>query len=296
MSKWILAISVAVCGIAFVGAEAEAAKRMGSGRSVGTQRNVTAPPAKAPAAAPQGSQQAAPAQGTPGQPNPAAAAPASKWGGILGGLALGGMLGYLLGGGGLGALGNILMIALLAFAAVFIVRALLARRSGNVERQEPAALAGMHGQSMNAPVSREQAPLQSHGGQLAASGLANVPAGFDAAGFLRGARMNFMKLQLANDRGELREIQEFTTPEMFEALKADVAARSGKQETDIMSVDADLLELTTEGDQHWASVRFSGMERDRPGAEPVAFEEVWNLVKPTNGSSGWLLAGIQQMH
>jgi predicted lipid-binding transport protein (Tim44 family) len=291
MSKWILAIIVTIFGATFVATEADAAKRTGGGKNVGVQRNVTAPPAKA---APQGTQQAAPSQGTPAQPNPAAAAsPASKWGGILGGLALGGMLGYLLGGGGLGAVGNILMIALLAFAAVFIVRALLSRRAGGTEREQPAQLAGMQGETMTPPPSQ---PQTSYGGQVAASPAVNVPAGFDAAGFLRGARMNFMKLQLANDRGELREIQEFTTPEMYEALKQDIVARNGKQETDIMSVDADLLELVTEGDQYWASVRFSGMERERPGGEAQGFEEVWNLVKPTNGSSGWLLAGIQQMH
>ena len=27
---------------------------------------------------------------------------------------------------------------------------------------------------------------------------------------------------------------------------------------------------------------------------PKAFDEMWNLVKPVDGSSGWLLAGIQQ--
>jgi predicted lipid-binding transport protein (Tim44 family) len=43
-------------------------------------------------------------------------------------------------------------------------------------------------------------------------------------------------------------------------------------------------------------VRFSGMVRETPGTQPVGFEEVWNLVKPADGSSGWLLAGIQQMH
>jgi predicted lipid-binding transport protein (Tim44 family) len=36
--------------------------------------------------------------------------------------------------------------------------------------------------------------------------------------------------------------------------------------------------------------------REVPGAVPVDFAEVWNLVKPADGSSGWLLAGIQQMH
>jgi predicted lipid-binding transport protein (Tim44 family) len=47
---------------------------------------------------------------------------------------------------------------------------------------------------------------------------------------------------------------------------------------------------------HWASVRFSGTVREAAGGAPEAFTEVWNLVKPRDGSSGWLLAGIQQMH
>jgi len=66
--------------------------------------------------------------------------------------------------------------------------------------------------------------------------------------------------------------------------------------TDVVSLDADLLELATESNKHWASVRFSGMVRETRETAPVGFEEVWNLVKPADGSSGWLLAGIQQMH
>jgi predicted lipid-binding transport protein (Tim44 family) len=124
-----------------------------------------------------------------------------------------------------------------------------------------------------------------------------LPAGFDAAGFLRGAKMNFAKLQLANDLGKLDEIREFATDEMFEELKKDLAERGGvRQQTDVIGLEAELLELTTEGDRHWASVRFSGAVRESPGAEAADFAEVWHLVKPADGSSGWLLAGIQQMH
>jgi predicted lipid-binding transport protein (Tim44 family) len=43
-------------------------------------------------------------------------------------------------------------------------------------------------------------------------------------------------------------------------------------------------------------VRFSGTVRETPDAAPESFAEVWNLVKPADGSTGWLLAGIQQMH
>jgi predicted lipid-binding transport protein (Tim44 family) len=129
---------------------------------------------------------------------------------------------------------------------------------------------------------------------VAASG---IPAGFDVSGFLRGAKLNYMKLQIANDQGNLDELREFTTDELFEELKKDVAARGGaKQQTDVMALNADLLEVVTEADRHWASVRFSGTLRESPGDAPQGFEEVWNLAKPVSGAGGWQLAGIQQMH
>jgi predicted lipid-binding transport protein (Tim44 family) len=121
----------------------------------------------------------------------------------------------------------------------------------------------------------------------------NVPAGFDASSFLRAAKLNFLKLQAANDAGRLEEIREFTTEELYEALKNEA---HGREETEVTGLDADLLELVTEGKEHWASVRFSGTVREAPGAAPETFAEIWNLVKPADGSSGWLLAGIQQMH
>jgi predicted lipid-binding transport protein (Tim44 family) len=109
--------------------------------------------------------------------------------------------------------------------------------------------------------------------------------------------MNYMKLQLANDRGDLAELREFTSPELFEELKTDVLARAGAtQQTDVLALNADLLEVATEGDKHWASVRFSGSMRESASSAPASFEEVWNLAKPVDGSTGWTLAGIQQMH
>jgi len=129
-----------------------------------------------------------------------------------------------------------------------------------------------------------------------ASSQPAIPAGFDTAGFLRSAKLNFVRLQLANDGERLDEVREFTTQEMYDELRRDVAGRAGPQQTDVVRLDADLLELATEQGKHWASVRFSGLVREAPGTPPEGFEEVWNLVKPADGSSGWLLAGIQQMH
>lgn len=277
MRKWLLGLSIAVFGGMMVVADADA-KRLGGGRSVGTQRNVTAPPAQTPAKPAQQAGQQAP------QAAPAAAQP-SRWGmlgGILGGLALGGLLGYLFGGNGLLGL---LMLALLAIGAVFLVRAMLRRRA----EQQPVQFAGTTERMViNSPLA------QASGAPVASSSAPQVPANFDTAGFLRAAKLNFIKLQVANDSGRLDEIREFTTPELFNELRTDIQA-SGQQ-TDVVTLNADLLELATEKRNYWASVRFSGLVRETPGTEPQAFEEVWNLVKPADGSSGWLLAGIQQMH
>jgi len=91
-------------------------------------------------------------------------------------------------------------------------------------------------------------------------------------------------------------LRQVTTQEMFDALKGDAQDRSAGQQTDVVTLNASLLELVTESDLHWASVRFSGSMREEARAVAEPFEEIWNLCKPVNGSSGWLLAGIQQTH
>lgn len=268
MGKWLLASAVLVFTGIFAATDAEA-RRFGGGRSIGMQRNVTAPPAQKPA-----QQQAT--QGQPAGQQAAAAQSGSRWGPILGGLALGGILGYLFGGGGL--LG-FLLLALLAIAAGAGLRALMQRRA---ESPRAVQFAGMR-ETVSVPVRNE----------LPAASQAGVPAGFDASGFLRAAKHNFLKLQAANDAGRLEEIRDFTTEELYQELKSELGR---KGETEVLGLEADLLEIATEGERHWASVRFSGKVREEGGAAPEPFAEVWNLVKPADGSSGWLLAGIQQMH
>jgi len=279
MTKWLLGLAVLMLGTALVVEDVEA-RRFGGGRSVGVQRNVQSTPPAATPARPAQQQATQPQQGAPAQG--AAATGGSKWGPILGGLALGGILGWLFAGNGLG---GVLLLALLAIAAVLAFRALARRRQAPQQVQ----YAGLGRDMVFATP-----PAQS---SSAAPARASVPAGFDAEGFLRAAKTNFVRLQVANDSGQLGEIREFTTDEVFDEVKKDIAERGfASQQTDIASLNAELLELVTEGDKHWASVRFSGMARETPGTAPAGFEEVWSLVKPADGSSGWLLAGIQQMH
>jgi predicted lipid-binding transport protein (Tim44 family) len=298
MKRIMFGVVAVLAGAALLATDADA-KRLGGGRSVGAQRSITAaPPQQAPAKPmqqAQPAQQAAPAQaaGAPGAAQPQPASGLARWMPILGGLALGGVLGWLLGANGLaGLVVGMLLVALLVFAAVAVVR-MLARRQG--ASPQPMQYAGIGSETVAAPPPSQLSGFEAQ--MPAAPARAAAPAGFDVAGFLRQAKLQFMRLQAANDSGNVEELREFTTEELFEDLKRDVAGRGGaRQQTDIMSLNADLLELATEGGSHWASVRFSGLVRETPSSAPEGFEEVWNLTKPADGSSGWLLAGIQQMH
>lgn len=306
MKRILFVFSVALaCATLMVG-EVDAAKRLGGARSVGAQRSVTnTPPAAAPAKPAQaGQQQAAPQQA--GQP---AAAPApqpasgfARWAPLLGGLALGGALGWLMGANGMGGmLVGMMLVALLVFAAMAVVRMLAQRREGGLRPMQyagagpqGAAYPAMGNETVSAPPPSQAAGFDA---QPPAAPAPNVPAGFDVAGFLRGAKLNYMRLQLANDQGNLAELREFATDEMFEEFRREIEARGGdRQQVDVLALNADLLEVATEGDRHWASVRFSGTVREAPGEAPQGFEEVWNLAKPVSGEGGWQLAGIQQMH
>ena len=122
MNKWLFGLCAVLLGAALAAADVEAA-RLGGSRSIGVQRNVTrTAPSSVPA---RPAQQAAPAQ-APGAQNAPAPAAGSKWLPILGGLALGGVLGALFGGSGFG---GALLLALLAIGGVLAFRAFADRKS-----------------------------------------------------------------------------------------------------------------------------------------------------------------------
>jgi predicted lipid-binding transport protein (Tim44 family) len=270
--------------------DAEAA-RLGGGRSLGAQRSSVAPSKSMQQTPPSKAAPAAPAAA----PTPAAAPkPAgNRWLGPIAGLAAGLGLGYLLGQGGMGGLGgmlgSVLMMALVGFAVFFVFRLLTRPKAeGNLQ----FAGAG------NQPVSPAPPLVGASGAAPAFGGQAqpNIPAGFDTEGFLRQAKLNFVKLQAVHDSGKLGELREFTTDAMFESVKQDLLQHGAVgQQTDVVTLNAELLEALTEGDTHWASVRFSGMIRESANGQPESFEEVWNLAKPVSGATGWVLAGIQQV-
>ena len=313
MKNWLFAVAVVVASTLAVAPSVSDAKRFGGGSSSGMQRNM---PSAAPAK-PAAPQQAAPANSP--APAGAAAAPAAKrsWMGPIAGLAAGLGIAALMSHLGLGeAFGNFLMMALLAVAALFVIRFLMRRFGAQAPQREQLAAAGAPpvtpswNKPAEAPVvarsnaadaatvsadgSTRLAPMP--GSTVASVVPSTLPSDFDAEGFSRIAKMIFIRMQAANDTGDLNDLRSFTTPEMFAVAKLELQDRGDKhQTTDVVKVDAEVLDLAKEGERQVVSVRFHGQIREDIGAPAEDFDEIWHLTR-FGDSPSWSIAGIQQRH
>lgn len=273
MKRFLTLLTVALTCLSLFAAPVEA-KRFGGGSTIGKQRSITPQqPAKAPTAAP------ASAQG--------ASKPGNKWLGPLAGLAIGAGLGALFASMGLGeGMGTVLMIILAVVAVMFLVN-MLRRKS-----QPALQYAGMNSPGAGMPATPMSAAVP---GAATASAAANIPADFPVESFLRGAKTTFIRLQAANDRKDLDDIREYTTPEMFAEIAMQLNERGeATQKTDVLAIDTTLLEVAYEGDYAVASVRMSASLRENGGAAE-SVDEIWHVTKNLQDDKAvWLLAGIQQ--
>ena len=299
----LIAVFAALIGFSIIAVDVEA-KRVGGGRSTGMQRQATPqqPPAK------QQAQQQAQPQQTPAAPAQPASG-MSRWLGPLAGLAIGAGLAALFLNNGLGgALMGILLLAALVFGAVMLFRLF---RGSRAPQNQPLRYAGADAYGRSAPVAApapQPAPAPAYGGgaaphsiAAATSGAAPAPAAsrwpadFNAEEFARHAKANFLKLQEANDRRDVAALRDFLTPDMVREIEADIRASGDTpQKTEVVTLDAQVLDVVTENGSYIVSVRFSGLIREAVGDAPQPFSEVWHLQKPLDGRSGWLVAGIQQ--
>ncbi|MCU0814368.1 MAG: Tim44-like domain-containing protein [Burkholderiaceae bacterium] len=306
MKTWLIAAIVAGMAASFVPLDAEA-KRFGGGKSSGMQRDM--PTRSAPDAPP--ARPAAPSQAAAAAPAAGAAAAASRPGwlapvaGLAAGLGLAALATHLGFGEGLA---NVLMLVLLGVAAFFVVRLLMRSFGGGAARPATAG-AGAAGGTVaprDWPRAEPAQPLQGAAASVAPAAPAvassagmqhllgpSIPADFDREGFERIAKMIFIRMQAAHDSGDLNDLRQFTTPEMFASVRLDLQERgAAANHTDVVRVDAEVLDVAQEGERHVVSVRFHGLIREDEGAEHD-FDEVWHLVKADERSS-WAIAGIQQ--
>jgi len=320
-------LTLMLAGVLALGSlNAEAARRMGGGKSIGQQSsNVTQREAVRPQAPVAPAQQAAPAAATKPAAAPAQAAPKKPWGAMLGGLAAGLGLAWLAHSLGFGeAFGNVLMVMLLAFVAMAVIGMLLRRRQASSPQMayqgagqssaQPSSFRTYNPEKVGNDASARPwesqsthfdstAPAQT--GSMIGAGLRGpqgwgVPADFDVDSFVEAAKRNFITLQDAWDRSDMNLLRSMMTDAMVSEIRSQLSEREAQfpgqpNKTEVVMLEAQLLGIEDLTDAYMASVEFNGMIREEPSAGPSPFREVWNMTKPKNGTSGWLVAGVQAL-
>lgn len=291
------------------------AARLGGGKSRGMTRSYTPRPAPT---------QVQPQQPAPiSQPLPQAAPQRSGpgWGGVAAGAAAGAAAGYMLGhatsggnqatqmapaGGGamLGSAqpassgfpwGTLLLLGGLTVVGFMLFRRMTAR---------PATVPSYGGAAMGATpapsagkvyrIGGDAAPSSSFADAPAASVGARLPDGTETVAFLRQAKASFMHLQTMNSPDSVDELRKYLTPDLFEAIRADV---QGNTETaEFPELNAEVIEAAQEGNRYIATVRFHGRVSESLNSPEQPFTELWHFIKPADGAAlKWLVAGIQQI-
>lgn len=266
MKRFLMLLMVTITCLSFLSPFAEA-KRFGGGSSFGKSRPApTRQAQKSPESTPQPAQSGM-----------------SKWMGPLAGLAIGAGLASMFSGGGLASgISSILMVLAIAAFLLFLF-------SKFRKAQQPA----MQYSGMGASYSQAEPVLN---GSSNLKNTLNIPADFPVESFLRNAKLSFIRLQAANDRKDINDVREYTTPELFAEITMQMQERDNAvQVTEVLSINAELLEVVNEDIYSIASVRFTAQLREN-NKTPENIDEIWVIQKELNDSSSkWLLAGIKQL-
>ena len=309
-SGFLLSALIAITLLAAGAGEAYAA-RLGGGKSFGSRPSYSTPYSR-----PSGAGQASPAQ-MPGnqasaaaQRNQAARAAMGNRGGLmgmLGGLALGGLLGAMFFGGGFEGI-NFMDILLFAGVAFVLFKLFAGRRRGTEE--QPAAAGPSYRQAQDADAAPAyqgntgragfNTDLLSNRSGAAAPGFkpapATWPADFDTGAFLTGAKAAYTHLQQAWDQGDLAELRGLCTDPVFAELQEQIRQRSGANQTELLKLEAEILEVSDRGGDREAVVLFDVVLREALGQPPAQVREVWHFIRArASKQPTWFLDGIQQL-
>ena len=259
-------MTLMLAGVMALGSlNAEAARRMGGGKSFGQQSNQVTKRDAAPQTPAAPAQNAAPTNAAkPGAAPAAAAAPKKPWGAMLGGLAAGLGLAWLASSLGLGeAFGSILMALLIGVAVLAVIGMIMrARRGGASQMGGNGGLAyqGAGASAENPATFKQYSPnnvgndasarpwegqntrfdssaASQSAGTMIGSGIGSglsgsqtwgIPAGFDVDNFVTAAKRNFVTLQDAWDRSDISALRSMMTDAMVVEIRNQLSEREAQ--------------------------------------------------------------------
>ena len=267
-------VLITMLSFGFVVSEASA-KRFGGGRSFGVQRSQSSLfSSRAPQSSKAFGQQAN----------------KSKWGGMLGGLLVGGLLASLFMGHGLGTgLMSWLIIGALAFFLVSFMRKKMQTGFQSTSSHSNAQGSNVFRDAFRDNVNKATDFYASRSG----SNVSGGPENFNSETFLREAKVAFYRLQAAYDQKNRQDLCVFTAPEVFAEIEMQLRERGDEpNKTDIIDLNAELLDVSKQADSVMASVRFTGSIKENN--DPITpLDEIWHF-RQFAGNTNWVVGGIQQ--
>lgn len=311
---------IIVVTLSFAGISDAEAKRFGGTRSFGSSSKYS----KSYNRKSSNSAQKTPSQQQAYTKNQSARQTMSKRGGLmglLGGLALGGLLGSLFFGGAFENFNvmDILIFGGIAYLLFKLFAAKAARRpaantaysrhnydstqqaepiTNNYQRENSSHNSGFDTDIFSnkkgepANVTSDNKPRE----ETLIEDAIVLPKNFDEQDFINGAIGAFKMLQTAWDKKDLAEIRSLTTDKVFAEIQTQLKGPGIENHTAILTIEAELLEVREIGNELEAVVLFDTLMREEHSANAEKVCEVWTFIKPTNSRQAkWYLDGLQQL-
>jgi len=292
MKKFILFTMIAIFGLSMLGlADSADARRFGGGMSFGKHRMIKPPTQSRMFGQRQGTTQR-PAAGRRGSAR-------SGIMGMLGGLAMGGLLGAMFFGGGFEGVN---LFDILIIGGVIALVMMFLRRSAGARKPSYAGHAG--------PFSAGGSDDHVGGASFGSAGDArpDEPVGaalrpdIDAKHFIPAAKEIYVRMQKAWDHNDIEDIRKFCTPEIAERIGRDM--KPGETNvTEVATLNAEIADSWIESDLEWAAVNYTAMLREKTLDDTggtiedrtAEVNEIWIFQHaPDSDDPTWYLAGIQQ--
>ena len=214
---------------------------------------------------------------------------------MLGGLVMGGLIGSMLFGGGHGFGGPGLMDIIVLGGGLFLLMRYLRSRKTAAQSASPTGFTNPFQER-----STQQGWGASGDGEAtvpAAPATPPIPPGFDQGEFMKGAQTIYTRMQSSWDKRDLEDIRKFTSPEVYAEIERQAQEDPQPSRTEILLVNARLLEVRSVDHQEIASVHYDVMMREGD-ADKLAKQvrEVWHFSRDEKATgSFWRLEGIQQV-
>ena len=279
MKKLLVFSILAIFAVTAISVDDADARRFGGGSSFGKSRMFKQP-----------TQQRAPTQQKATPSNTQRGAAGTGMMGMIGGLALGGLLGAMFFGGAFEGFNflDVIVFAAIAFAAVwFLRRKQMQTMSSVYARTSPEPSHGYQEGFINSESANP--PLQGHA----------VTPDIDRDFFLGAAKDIFVRMQAAWDKKDMEEIRGFCTPEVASRIEAEMGSLGETtNKTEVATLNAEIMDSWVESNLEWVAVHFTAMIKEEEDGIEIAAHEVqehWIFQHdPSGDDPTWYLAGIQQ--